>query len=111
MLSGSRAQVRAFYLYNPIPLHSILTVLVWISSYLAGRTVPIAATRVYEMSFFTGFGVSSLVYFFLNVLFPVPGKHRLFEEVDMSEKLDGSSMNEGDTDSKKDSTEAQVYPT
>lgn len=62
------------------------------------------------MSFFTGFGVSSLVYFTLNVIFPVPGKHRVFEEVDLSEKPDDSSMNEGDGDSKKGSAEAQVYP-
>jgi len=76
-----------------------------------GRTVPIAATRVYEMSFFTGFGVSSLVYFVLNMLFPVPGKHSRFEEIDMSEKLDGSFSNEGDADSKKNSVEeSQVYP-
>ena len=26
-----------------------------------GRTVPLAATRIYEISFFTGFGVSALV--------------------------------------------------
>ncbi|TEB23337.1 NCS1 nucleoside transporter family [Coprinellus micaceus] len=41
-----------------------------------GRDVPLAATRVYQMSFFTGFGVSSLVYYVLNRLFPVPGMQR-----------------------------------
>lgn len=64
------------------------------------------------MSFFTGFGVSSLVYFVLNIIFPVPGKHRTFQEIDLSagEKPDGSWVNDGDEDSKKDSADAKVYP-
>lgn len=50
-----------------------------------GRTVPIAATRIYQMSFFTGFGVSALIYYLLNRLFPVPGSNPgKFEEVDLS---------------------------
>ncbi|KAF8843912.1 NCS1 nucleoside transporter family [Paxillus ammoniavirescens] len=49
-----------------------------------GRTVPVAATRIYELSFFTGFGVSSLVYYVLNRLFPVVGAAEVFEEVDVS---------------------------
>ncbi|KAJ8463928.1 hypothetical protein ONZ51_g9927 [Trametes cubensis] len=51
-----------------------------------GRTVPLAATRIYEMSFFTGFGVSALVYWSLNLLFPVRGASDCarFEEVDVS---------------------------
>ncbi|KAI0064413.1 NCS1 nucleoside transporter family [Artomyces pyxidatus] len=49
-----------------------------------GRTVPLAATRIYQMSFFTGFGVSALVYLTLNHMFPVPGKSKHFEEVDVS---------------------------
>ena len=54
--------------------------------YKAGRNVPLAATRVYQMSFFTGFGVSSLIYFLLNFLFPVPGSslREKFWEVDLS---------------------------
>ena len=36
------------------------------------------------MSFFTGFGVSSLVYWVLNVVFPVPGKAVSFSEKDES---------------------------
>jgi len=40
------------------------------------------------MSFFTGFGVSALVYFVLNQIFPVPGKSSHFEEVDVSGFLD-----------------------
>ncbi|KAN0084349.1 Permease for cytosine/purines, uracil, thiamine, allantoin domain containing protein [Tylopilus felleus] len=49
-----------------------------------GRTVPIVATRIYELSFFTGFGVSSVVYYVLNRLFPVVGAAEVFEEVDVS---------------------------
>jgi len=50
-----------------------------------GDKVPIGATHVYELSFFTGFGVSTLVYFLLNKLFPPPGAWQQFEEVDESE--------------------------
>ena len=54
-----------------------------------GRTVPLAATRIYDMSFFTGFGVSALIYYALNVLFPVRGAPECarFEEVDVSGTL------------------------
>jgi hypothetical protein len=48
-----------------------------------GRTVPLAATCIYQMAFFTGFGVSSITYWLLNVVFPVLGKSVAFEEVDM----------------------------
>jgi nucleobase:cation symporter-1, NCS1 family len=37
------------------------------------------------MSFFTGFGVSAIVYYTLNYVFPVPGKYAKFEEIDISE--------------------------
>ncbi|GAA5837248.1 hypothetical protein JCM11251_004945 [Rhodosporidiobolus azoricus] len=37
-----------------------------------GNDVPLAATRIYQLSFFTGFGVSALVYFLLCKLFPIP---------------------------------------
>ena len=48
--------------------------------------MPLAATRIYQMSFFTGFGVSALIYFTLNLLFPVRGATECaqFEEVDVS---------------------------
>ncbi|KAF9482302.1 hypothetical protein BDN70DRAFT_443613 [Pholiota conissans] len=49
-----------------------------------GRTVPLAATRVYQMSFFTGFGVAAIVYYALNRLFPVTGFTTKWEEVDVS---------------------------
>lgn len=50
-----------------------------------GRNVPLAATRIYQMSFFTGFGVSAFVYFSLNFLVPSVGSSKVFEEVDESE--------------------------
>ncbi|KAK0482212.1 permease for cytosine/purines, uracil, thiamine, allantoin-domain-containing protein [Armillaria novae-zelandiae] len=56
-----------------------------------GRNVPIAATRIYDMSFFTGFGVSSLIYWGLNRVFPVIGAASSFEEVDVSEEDDRHS--------------------
>jgi nucleobase:cation symporter-1, NCS1 family len=63
----------------------------------AGRQVPLAATRIYEMSFFTGFGVSGLVYIVLNLLSPVPGKFAQFREVDVSETAgDKDSVDEID---------------
>jgi NCS1 family nucleobase:cation symporter-1 len=53
----------------------------------AGRTVPLAATRIYEMSFFTGFGISALVYWSLNFIAPAAGKSSSsFKEVDLSEE-------------------------
>ncbi|KAM0750161.1 NCS1 nucleoside transporter family [Meredithblackwellia eburnea MCA 4105] len=36
-----------------------------------GTPVPLAATRIYELSFFTGFLVASIVYIGLNKVFPV----------------------------------------
>lgn len=83
---------------------------------IAGRTVPIAATRIYEMSFFTGFGVSAIVYYLLNVAFPVPGKYANFEEIDVSEEEvkvtsdDVSSQLEEDIDNKKGSrVDQEIY--
>ncbi|KAF8607752.1 putative uracil permease [Ceratobasidium sp. AG-I] len=50
-----------------------------------GQSVPIAATRIYQMAFFTGFGVSALIYYVANRIWPVPGSGQPFEEVDESE--------------------------
>lgn len=58
--------------------------------------MPLAATRIHEMSFFTGFGVSAVMYLALNALSPVPGKSRTFEEVDVS-KYDADSVEEIDS--------------
>src|SRR5882762_8262797 len=98
------------------PCHILCLFLVadFSSRWTAGRSVPLAATRIYEMSFFTGFGISALLYYFLNVVFPIPGKYAIFEEVDVSEgeKSDGSMVeDEREADSKKsNSAEEVVYP-
>lgn len=57
------------------------------------------------MSFFTGFGVSALVYWLLNRVFPVPGASASFKEIDVSEDLGEdrdrySYSNEGNLDDK-----------
>lgn len=56
----------------------------------AGRTVPLAATRIYQMSFFMGFSVSALIYWFLNTMFPALGASKKFEEINISEIPIGS---------------------
>lgn len=63
--------------------------------------MPLAATRVYQMSFFTGFGVSAIIYFVLNRLFPVPGTSNVWEEVNVSD-FDRSSVSDVDHKSKDD---------
>ncbi|KAK7034534.1 uracil permease [Paramarasmius palmivorus] len=68
-----------------------------------GRTVPIAATRIYQMSFFTGFGVSSVIYLVLNMVSPVPGASKKFREVDVSkmeDKVYEASVRESRSDTK-----------
>ncbi|KAI0720755.1 permease for cytosine/purines, uracil, thiamine, allantoin-domain-containing protein [Cerioporus squamosus] len=61
-----------------------------------GRDVPLAATRIYEMSFFTGFGVSAVIYYTLNMLFPVRGvlECTKFAEVDVSANVDSMASEE-----------------
>lgn len=68
------------------------------------------------MSFFTGFGVSAIIYYLLNVAFPVPGKYAKFEEIDVSEEEtkvtsdDVSSHLEEDIDNKKGSrADQEIY--
>jgi len=73
-----------------------------------GRTVPLAATRIYEMSFFTGFGISSLIYWLLNVAFPVAGKAVGFEENDETEYEDGvEGQYQGEGNDEKESLEKE----
>ncbi|KAK7044695.1 permease for cytosine/purines, uracil, thiamine, allantoin-domain-containing protein [Favolaschia claudopus] len=77
-----------------------------------GRTVPLAATRIYQMSFFTGFGVSAIVYWLLARLAPVPGMASNFEEVDVSkgeEQDDGSFSENDDGGSGKNEKKSDVY--
>lgn len=57
-----------------------------------GRTVPLVATRIYELSFFTGSGLPSVVYYVLNRVFPVIGAADDFEEVDESGYEDKRSV-------------------
>ncbi|KZT04504.1 uncharacterized protein LAESUDRAFT_657714 [Laetiporus sulphureus 93-53] len=49
-----------------------------------GRYVPLPATQIYDMSFFTGLGVSAVVYWSLNLVFPARGSNKHFKEVDIS---------------------------
>lgn len=53
-----------------------------------GRPVPLVAIRIYQLAFFTGLIVSSLVYWGLTVVFPVPGMADSFKEVDESGYLE-----------------------
>lgn len=76
-----------------------------------GRTVPLGATRVYELSFFTGFGVSSLIYCLLNKFFPTPGSWQPFEEVDESDYKPREKthvMEESDDDKKTSAVSVDV---
>ncbi|KIJ61859.1 hypothetical protein HYDPIDRAFT_176833 [Hydnomerulius pinastri MD-312] len=49
-----------------------------------GRVVPAAATHIYDLSFFTGFGTSAIVYWVLNRIWPPHGAADKYEEVDVS---------------------------
>ena len=76
----------------------------------AGRNVPIAAIRIYEMSFFTGFGTSAIIYIVLNLIFPVPGKYLNFEEIDVSEgekSHNGTAAHDEDEDGETDSSDVR----
>ncbi|KIJ61860.1 hypothetical protein HYDPIDRAFT_176834 [Hydnomerulius pinastri MD-312] len=68
-----------------------------------GRKVPIAATHIFDLSFFTGFGTSALVYFVLNWLFPTRGKADTFEEVDESDPIDEVDNDLGKSDNSETS--------
>ena len=46
-----------------------------------GRKVPMAATHIYDLNFFCGFGVSAIVYWFLCKLFPIPATSDRWLEV------------------------------
>ncbi|KAJ3808423.1 permease for cytosine/purines, uracil, thiamine, allantoin-domain-containing protein [Lentinula aff. lateritia] len=74
-----------------------------------GRTVSIAATRIYEMSFFTGFGISMIVYLLLNWAFPVLGASQTFEEVDVSawDSQVADDLNSADSRSTKEEIERE----
>ncbi|GAA5892347.1 hypothetical protein JCM6882_003645 [Rhodosporidiobolus microsporus] len=61
-----------------------------------GNDVPLAATRIYQLSFFTGFGVSSLVYFLLCKIFPIPipSVEELDEPVDVAPAVFAGHLDE-----------------
>jgi NCS1 family nucleobase:cation symporter-1 len=70
-----------------------------------GVPVPLAATHIYDLNFFTGFGTSSIVYYILSRMFPPLGAAGEFEEMDIS-RYEETMMNiDEDTNSKDDSTE------
>jgi len=81
-----------------------LTLLVTIK---AGRNVPLAATRIYQLAFFTGFGVSSIIYYLLNRAFPVPGRADKFKEVDESHYLDEMDGRTSDWEERGESQEEE----
>ncbi|PCH35183.1 hypothetical protein WOLCODRAFT_19825 [Wolfiporia cocos MD-104 SS10] len=77
-----------------------------------GRTVPLAATHIYELSFFTGYGVSALVYWILNLIFPARGASRTFEEVDLSvEAEEFASVGTESEEKEKESAGSNATPT
>jgi len=55
------------------------------------------------MSFFTGFGVSAIVYYILNRIWPSPGAFQGFKEVDESDFELREAETEGDDPSDIDS--------
>jgi nucleobase:cation symporter-1, NCS1 family len=73
-----------------------------------GRDVPLAATRIYQMSFFTGFGVSALIYYILSRFWQPAGYADQFTEMDVSaaeEVLVTASRSKDDDTDKRSSTD------
>ncbi|KAG8969414.1 hypothetical protein FRC03_003105 [Tulasnella sp. 419] len=62
------------------------------------------------MSFFTGFGVSSLIYYSLNHFFPIPGASKHFEEVDESnfKRRTDTASEDNDRDEMKKAGDSNV---
>lgn len=48
-----------------------------------GRTVPIGAQYIYNVNYFAGFVVSSIIYYLLCRVFPVPGASQTWNELDI----------------------------
>ncbi|CRG89678.1 Uracil permease [Talaromyces islandicus] len=48
-----------------------------------GRTVPIGAQYIYNVNYFAGFVVSSVIYYLLCRLFPIPGSSQTWNELDI----------------------------
>jgi len=68
----------------------------------AGTPVPTAAAHIFDLSFFTGFGVSAIAYYVLNRIFPPPGAADKFEEIDVSGYEERMTSSDEDTNSKDD---------
>jgi nucleobase:cation symporter-1, NCS1 family len=79
---------------------------------VAGRSVPMAATHIYQMSFFTGFGVSAIIYCALSYVFPPAGLHRVYEEKDVSDILGDDEGLHAETSSidKKENVHVTMSP-
>jgi NCS1 family nucleobase:cation symporter-1 len=76
-----------------------------------GQTVPLAATRIYEMAFFTGFGTSALIYYTLSRIWPSPGSFQKFEEIDesgMEDEIDHGKGSDAGSSYEKEKEEANV---
>ncbi|KAH7925097.1 NCS1 nucleoside transporter family [Leucogyrophana mollusca] len=67
-----------------------------------GRPVPVAAIHIYDLSFFTGFGTSAIVYWALNRVFPVQGASAKFEEIDVSGYFDDMTTSQSEETDTKD---------
>ena len=78
--------------------------------------MPLAATRIYQMSFFTGFGVSMIIYLALNYVFPPAGKNDHFAEIDESAHEVPASREDANSeegyygDEKKRRESVEVHP-
>ncbi|KAJ8595845.1 hypothetical protein M405DRAFT_837575 [Rhizopogon salebrosus TDB-379] len=72
-----------------------------------GTPVPIAATHIFQLSFFTGFGVSGIAYYILNAIFPPPGAADKFEEIDVSGYEERMSGLDEDTNSNDNNIEKE----
>ncbi|OAX32891.1 hypothetical protein K503DRAFT_794647 [Rhizopogon vinicolor AM-OR11-026] len=72
-----------------------------------GTPVPTAAAHIFDLSFFTGFGVSAIAYYVLNRIFPPPGAADKFEEIDVSGYEERMTSSDEDTNSKDDNIEKE----
>ncbi|KAJ8595846.1 NCS1 nucleoside transporter family [Rhizopogon salebrosus TDB-379] len=70
-----------------------------------GIPVPVAATHIFDLNFFAGFGTSSIVYYVLSRLFPPLGSAGKFEEIDVSGYEERMTSIDRDTNSKDDTIE------
>jgi NCS1 family nucleobase:cation symporter-1 len=76
-------------------------------TFTAGTPVPTAATHIFQLSFFTGFGVSGIAYYILNAIFPPPGAADKFEEIDVSGYEERMTSLDEDTNSNDNNIEKE----